>query len=61
VKEMTGVHTEGDDRPGLLTFHVREEAEYFNCLALYCSDYLENIGFIYPAMSMILIGHLLLY
>jgi hypothetical protein len=30
-------------------------------LALYCFDYLENIGFIYPAMSMIIIGHSLLY
>jgi hypothetical protein len=34
VKTMTGVHTEGDDRPELLTLHVREEAEYFDCLAL---------------------------
>jgi hypothetical protein len=25
-------------------------------LALYCYDYLENIGFVYPAMSMIVIG-----
>jgi hypothetical protein len=31
------------------------------CLALFCFDYLENIGFIYPAMSMIVIGHSLLY
>ncbi len=27
------------------------------CLALYCFDYLENIGFVYPTMSMIVIGH----
>ncbi len=33
---------------------------YVYCLALYCSDYLENIGFVYPAMSMIVIGNLLL-
>jgi hypothetical protein len=32
-----------------------------NCLALYCFDYLENICFVYPAMSMIVIGHSLLY
>ncbi len=31
------------------------------CLALYCSDYLENIDFVYPTMSMIVIGHSLLY
>jgi hypothetical protein len=28
-----------------------------NCLALYCYDYLENIGIVYPAMSMIVMGH----
>jgi hypothetical protein len=31
------------------------------CLALYCCVYLENIGFVYPAMSMIVIGPSLLY
>ncbi len=31
------------------------------CLALYCFDYLENIGFVHPAMSMIVISHSLLY
>jgi hypothetical protein len=31
------------------------------CLALYYYDYLENIGFVYPVMSMIVIGHSLLY
>jgi hypothetical protein len=30
-------------------------------LALYCYVYLENIGFVYPAMSVIVIGPLLLY
>jgi hypothetical protein len=34
VKMMTGVQDEGDDRPKLLTLHVLEEAEYFDCLAL---------------------------
>jgi hypothetical protein len=34
VKTMTGVHTEGDDWPKMLTLHAREEAEYFDCLAL---------------------------
>jgi hypothetical protein len=34
VKTMTGVHAEGDDRPELLTLHAREEAKYFDCLAL---------------------------
>ncbi len=33
----------------------------YSCLALYCSDYLENIDFVYPAISMIVIGHSLLY
>jgi hypothetical protein len=31
------------------------------CLAPYCLDYLENIGFVYHAISMIVIGHSLLY
>jgi hypothetical protein len=31
------------------------------CLALYFFDYLENIGFVYPAMSMFVIEHSLLY
>jgi hypothetical protein len=31
------------------------------CLALYCYVYFENIGFVYPAMSMIVIGPSLLY
>ncbi len=31
------------------------------CLALYCFVYLEDIGFVYPAMSLILIGPSLLY
>jgi hypothetical protein len=34
VKMVTGVHAEGDGRPKLLTLHAREEAEYFDCLAL---------------------------
>jgi hypothetical protein len=37
------------------------ELLYNYCLALYCFDYLENIGFVYPAMTMIIIGHSLLY
>jgi hypothetical protein len=61
VKETTSIHAEGDDQPKLLTLHTREEAEDFDCLALYCFDYFENIGFVYPAMSMIVIGHSLLY
>jgi hypothetical protein len=32
-----------------------------NCLALYCYVYLENINFVYPAMSMFVIGPSLLY
>ncbi len=28
---------------------------------LYCDVYLENIGFVYPAMSMVVIGPSLLY
>ncbi len=32
-----------------------------DCLALYCYVCLENIGFVYPAMSMSVIGLLLLY
>jgi hypothetical protein len=28
----------------------------YTCLALCCYDYLENIGYVYPAMSMIIIG-----
>ncbi len=35
VKMMTGVHDKGDDRPELLTLHAREEAKYFDCLALH--------------------------
>jgi hypothetical protein len=31
------------------------------CLAFYCYDFWENIGFVYPAMSMIVIGLSLLY
>jgi hypothetical protein len=31
------------------------------CLALYSCVYVENIGFVYPAMSMMVIGPLLLY
>jgi hypothetical protein len=61
VKETTGVHAEGDDRPELLTLHMKEEAEYFDCLALYCCVYLENIGSVYSAMFMIVIGPSLLY
>jgi hypothetical protein len=34
---------------------------YSTCLALYCFDYLENMGFVYTAMSMIVIGLSLLY
>jgi hypothetical protein len=40
---------------------IREVPSYSRCLALYCYDYLENIGFVYPGMSMIVIGHSLLY
>jgi hypothetical protein len=31
------------------------------CLALYCYDFLENIGFVYPTMYIIVIGPSLLY
>jgi hypothetical protein len=40
---------------------IEREKGSRNCLALYCSDYLENIGFVYPAMSKIIIDHSLLY
>jgi hypothetical protein len=33
--------------------------QYQYCLALYCHYYFENIGFIYPAVS--IIGNSLLY
>jgi hypothetical protein len=61
IKTKTGVQAEGDDRPELLTLHAREEAEYFDCLALCLLCDLENIGSVNPAMSMIVIGHSLLY
>ncbi len=38
-----------------------KDVKICTCLALYCFDYLENIGFVYPAMSMIIIDHSLLY
>jgi hypothetical protein len=40
-------------------FSLETRIKEGECLALYCFDYLENIGFVYPAMSMIVIGHLL--
>jgi hypothetical protein len=58
---ITGVHAKGDDWPKLLTLHAREQAVYFDCLVLCLLYGLENIGFVYPSMSMIVIGHLLLY
>jgi hypothetical protein len=61
MKTKTGVHAEGDDQPELLTLHSQEEAEYFGCLAL-CFDCLcGDIGLVYPAMSMVVIGPSLLY
>jgi hypothetical protein len=41
--------------------NVTTEAHMDYWLALCCYDYLENIGFLYPAMSMIVIGLSLLY
>jgi hypothetical protein len=35
--------------------------ELVNISPLYCGVYLENIGFVYPAMSMVVIGPSLLY
>jgi hypothetical protein len=32
-----------------------------SCLALYCYDYLENIGFVYPTVTMIVTGPSFLY
>jgi hypothetical protein len=61
VKTRTGEHTEGEGWPELLALHAMEEAEYFNCLAPLLLFYLENIGFVYPAMSMVVIGPSLLY
>jgi hypothetical protein len=40
---------------------LKEEEILARCLALYCYDFLENIGFVYPTMSMIVIGPSLLY
>jgi hypothetical protein len=61
VKTITSPHAEGDDWPKLLTLQAREEAAYFDCLVLCLLYGLENIGFLYPSMSMIVIGHSLLY
>jgi hypothetical protein len=61
MKTKTGVQAEGDYRLELLTLNAREEAEYFDCLALCLLYGLENIGSVYPDMSMIVIGHSLLY
>jgi hypothetical protein len=36
TKMKTGEHAEGDDRQELLALHSKEEAEYFDCLALCC-------------------------
>jgi hypothetical protein len=37
------------------------ECRALECRALYCCVYLENIGFVYPAMPMNVIGPSLLY
>ncbi len=46
-----------------LTSHLRPHVVLYvhTCLALCYYVYVENIGFVYPAMSMVVIGPSLLY
>jgi hypothetical protein len=64
MKTMTGVHVLKvkmmTGQNCLLTLHAREEAEYFNCLAGRKPNWRLLVPYI-SAMSLMVIGHSLLY
>jgi hypothetical protein len=45
----------------LLFCLIDNTKSYVSVSPLYCDVYLENIGFVYPAMSMVVIGPSLLF
>jgi hypothetical protein len=59
LPDRHGVHVHWTDKDKEILEKVDRQAA--GILTLYCFDYLENISFVYPTMSMIIIGHLLLY